>query len=501
MWRSVRARLQAAKPLISLPAGGGRGTFVGRNILIFSDATGQAGGYMPDEARSNVYKLFRATRVSPDTHIDPKLQIAFYDAGIGSRASGEGIKVKCWRRIYNLLGRATGLGITQNIIDCYALIIRVWQPGDRIYLFGFSRGAYTVRCVGGVLKYCGIPTAVKSRKGKTLPFKRDATSVRRIAAEAVKDVYQYGSSIRGDPHRLERERRARRFREKYVSGDERIANTAPYFIGVWDSIETLGAGVAGLSLLAAAYEALAGLLALAAMRLCALPFWPTWLPLALGLPLTAYLIGCMRFHGFVSLARYRMAFYDTKLHYAVRYARHALSIDENRRRFQCVLWEDDGEGNAIADRRRDIPRFKQVWFAGNHCDVGGSYPETESRLSDIALAWMVQEAMSLPQPVRIDHSVLKLHPDCAGMQHDERQAFLSACPYWLRRSASFFVGAKNFGWREGHRRISRTAEIHPSVRERCELAAVLNHGKMAPYRPTALRRHPEVEMFWSHPHV
>jgi Uncharacterized alpha/beta hydrolase domain (DUF2235) len=56
---------------------------VAKNILIFSDGTGQAGGYMPDETRSNVYKLLRATRVSPDTSIDPKCQIAFYDGGLG----------------------------------------------------------------------------------------------------------------------------------------------------------------------------------------------------------------------------------------------------------------------------------------------------------------------------------------------------------------------------------------------------------------------------------
>ena len=61
---------------------------MGRNILIFSDGTGQAGGYMPDEARSNVYKLFRATRISPDTAINPKEQIALYDGGLGSRADG-----------------------------------------------------------------------------------------------------------------------------------------------------------------------------------------------------------------------------------------------------------------------------------------------------------------------------------------------------------------------------------------------------------------------------
>ena len=69
---------------------------------------------MPDEARSNVYKLFRATRVSPETCIDPQEQMAFYDGGLGSRADGQGIRIKLWRRIYNLLAQATGLGITQQ---------------------------------------------------------------------------------------------------------------------------------------------------------------------------------------------------------------------------------------------------------------------------------------------------------------------------------------------------------------------------------------------------
>jgi uncharacterized protein (DUF2235 family) len=56
--------------------------FTGRNILIFSDGTG--GGLLPDEARSNVYKLYRATRCGPVTRIDPDKQLAFYDPGLGS---------------------------------------------------------------------------------------------------------------------------------------------------------------------------------------------------------------------------------------------------------------------------------------------------------------------------------------------------------------------------------------------------------------------------------
>jgi hypothetical protein len=58
-----------------------RKTAISKNILIFSDGSGQAGGLRPDENRSNIYKLYRATRCGPDTDIDPRDQLAFYDAG------------------------------------------------------------------------------------------------------------------------------------------------------------------------------------------------------------------------------------------------------------------------------------------------------------------------------------------------------------------------------------------------------------------------------------
>ena len=53
-----------------------------KNIIIFSDGTGQAGGITFDEVRTNVYKLYRACRVGPDTTIDPEEQVAFYDPGL-----------------------------------------------------------------------------------------------------------------------------------------------------------------------------------------------------------------------------------------------------------------------------------------------------------------------------------------------------------------------------------------------------------------------------------
>jgi uncharacterized protein (DUF2235 family) len=162
-----------------------------KNILIFSDGTGQAGGLRPDENRSNIYKLYRATRCGPDTEIDPREQLAFYDAGLGSQPPDGALFVtRAYRWLHNVASQATGLGITVNITDCYAAIIRMWEPGDRIFLFGFSRGAYTVRCLAAVLSLCGVPTRMPDGS----PLRRDVGTTTRTAKEAVKKVYQHVSS-------------------------------------------------------------------------------------------------------------------------------------------------------------------------------------------------------------------------------------------------------------------------------------------------------------------
>src|SRR5438270_2026674 len=74
------------------PANSANGEFefqepAGRNIVIFSDGTGQDGGVHPEQRLSNVYKLYRAARVGPDNDIDPDAQVAFYDPGLGTDTS------------------------------------------------------------------------------------------------------------------------------------------------------------------------------------------------------------------------------------------------------------------------------------------------------------------------------------------------------------------------------------------------------------------------------
>lgn len=97
----------------------------GRNIVILSDGTGQRGGILVDERRSNIYKMFRATRCGPDSPVDPALQVAFYDPGLGTLPGGIYSPAALARILYNVASQANGMGITRNIIDCYAALVRL----------------------------------------------------------------------------------------------------------------------------------------------------------------------------------------------------------------------------------------------------------------------------------------------------------------------------------------------------------------------------------------
>lgn len=219
---------------------------MGKNILVFSDGTGQAGGIAFDEDRTNIYKLYRATRCGPDSNINPAKQITFYDPGLGSPADGGFMFGKAGRWIYNLASQATGLGLTANVIDCYAALIRLYREGDRIFLFGFSRGAYTVRSLAAVIAKCGVPRHLPGGK----PLRLDVKGSRQLADHAVKDVYQFCSS---KPRKHDgsyrnfmldtRELIAERFRREHGSADPTQAgkaNVYPYFIGVFDTVAALG---------------------------------------------------------------------------------------------------------------------------------------------------------------------------------------------------------------------------------------------------------------------
>lgn len=454
-----------------------------KNILIFSDGTGQAGGLFPDERRSNVYKLFRATRCGPDSSVNPDLQVAFYDAGLGSASDAEEVKIGFLRKIYNVLSQATGFGITKNIIDCYTAILQSSEPGDRIYLFGFSRGAYTARCVGGILGYCGVPTTMADGT----PLRRDPKNARKIATMAVKHVYQHGSGRQDGRFAKQRKELARKFRETHGSSNtDGEANSVPYFIGVWDTVGALGISwlyqllvLAGLVVLCATISA--GIWSVQPWEI-GFGTWNGWaIAIAAAIFALWYVITHIRFATGLDdpwwrtlhITGWRMRFYDTYLNRRVRYAKHALSIDENRATFERVGWTPT---DAQADDREE-DWFEQVWFAGVHSDVGGSYLENESRLSDISLKWMVDRATAVPHPIVVDWTWLHLFPSSKGMQHDECKS-------------------GRMPWKRGMRLIPRDAPLHPSVIERFDAETLLHFDQVMPYRPEALRGHNAVADYY-----
>lgn len=463
-----------------------------RNIVIFSDGTGQDGGLRPEQRTSNVYKLYRACRVSPENDVDPALQIAFYDPGLGTDASATGFTA-IRRTISKVLASATGRGITVNIADCYEFLINHHRPGDRIWLFGFSRGAYTIRSLANVLWLCGIPTRCPAGP---LPYFRNG--VRDIAEEAVLRVYEHGAGHPRAEYEEERNELARRFRARYGSGDSASSNASPYFIGAFDTVASLGAkGPFRLFLTLTIVAAVAlGGLAVAALIDLFVPI-DFWKAAILGAAAMAVLAGVRRLKRILKVMRDPPGRRGLSWHFAewtgrnfdrllsgrVLYARHAIALDENRDDFRRLGW-----GHSKFQRQKvegEPEPFVQLWFAGNHSDIGGSYPETESRLSDIALEWMVGETRSLPHGLLIDARRFHLFPSAAGLQHDE----VAAMNDTIRRRTPAFLrwATRGLSWKKAVRDPPPGAPMHPSVDERFAMASVPHQGGDGPYRPEALR--------------
>jgi uncharacterized protein (DUF2235 family) len=455
-----------------------------KNIIIFSDGTGQHGGISFDERRSNIYKLFRATRCGPDSPINPNLQLTYYDPGLGTVPEGSGLIGGLYRKLHNIVSQATGLGITENIIDCYQEIMRVWEPGDRIFVFGFSRGAYTIRCLAAVLCLCGVPT--KSRDGTLL--RRDDKTLRSIARRAVTDVYQHVSSPKDGEYVEQRKALAKQFREQHGAGTDTDSNAYPHFIGVFDTVASLANVPFIIALLAATGGAIwAVSFALSFLALTTL-FWTTLIGGTAIIMVAAWYIGnhlkyARKLPGYtlwqtMHFTAPKMQFYDKSLNVNVGWARHAMAIDEHRAAFDRVPWGN--KGSDFPPRGTGNPLWlKQLWFAGNHSDIGGSYPENESRLSDIALQWMIEEAQKIPDPLVTDRTVLQLYPSANGMQHDESKSRL-------------FKFAKRID-----RSLVTDATLHPTVYERFNLPTVLQLDEMKPYRPVGLSGHTQLAGFYS----
>jgi uncharacterized protein (DUF2235 family) len=169
---------------------------VAKNIVVCCDGTGNEYG----DCNSNVMKLFRMV-IRDDTQ-----QAGYYNPGLGTLSTVPALtKVK--RGIDKTLGLAFGKGIAHNIEDAYRYLMDHYEDGDRIYLFGFSRGAYTVRALAAMLHVCGL-----LEKGSL-------------------NMIPYAS-------KLFKQNTAAEIREGFR---ETFSRSCPiHFLGVWDTVSSVG---------------------------------------------------------------------------------------------------------------------------------------------------------------------------------------------------------------------------------------------------------------------
>jgi uncharacterized protein (DUF2235 family) len=233
---------------------------------------------------TNVVRL--AELIAAASHDGSEQLPPFYDKGIGTHALDR------WS------GGIFGYGLSENIRDGYRWLAANYRPGDEIFIFGFSRGAYTARSLAGLIRKCGILRSTKE-------------SLVLRAYDLYRDKKLHPDSAE-----------ANAFRASF-SQEARIK-----FIGVWDTVGSLG------------------------------------------VPLTG-----------VPFGRDYFQWHDTELSKIVDYAYHALAIDEHREDFAATVW------TACKPENTDV---EQRWFCGAHSNIGGGY--RRDPLPKLALAWLMQKA-------------------------------------------------------------------------------------------------------------
>lgn len=288
------------------------------------------------EAPTNARRLYELIRPPDDAGT---LQQKWYDEGVGTKMT---------ERIRG----AFGFGLTRNIQQGYLYLALTHEPGDEIFLFGFSRGAYTARSLVGLIRKCGLlrrdkfpPVSLRNLTEKEVEELLDEVIARSPVVQEAYELYRR----RGEPGGADSQD-AVAFRKDHSRPHP---ETRVKFIGVWDTVGQLG------------------------------------------VPLKT-----LQFISFLNKKRY--LFHDTRLSTSVvEYACHAVAIDEYRKEYAPTLWTPE------AKWPNDC--LQQRWFIGAHADVGGGHSPNQP-LADISLQWMQEQAAarglvfsSPAMPLNLDH--------------------------------------------------------------------------------------------------
>lgn len=276
-----------------------------KSIFVFLDGTRN-----DKDSATNVWQLYQYVTKNNDPQAT-----AYYIEGVGTDQKPK-------------VMAALGIGQEARILRGYKFIMEQYRPGDKIYLFGFSRGAHEARALAGLIAYAGIPSTNNSLApigNKILELvqeKKDADYV---------DAWK--SWIVGDSPLL-----ADEIQNKL---NVSVQPAEVYFLGVWDTVP--------------------------------------------GSSFKSYKGGCKEHIGFVKKTLHRAPVidrgerYKTDTYPPIRRLAHALAIDEKRSKFTPIL---------LCPPITDYSQTEEVWFPGAHADVGGGYQDSDG-LPGLSLNWMI----------------------------------------------------------------------------------------------------------------
>jgi uncharacterized protein (DUF2235 family) len=347
-----------------------------KNIVLCSDGTGSGGG---DLHSTNVWRLFLALDQNPFPENGMRKQVAFHDDGVGTESF----------KYLRAIGGAFGWGISKNLEQLYAFLVQHYNPGDDIYLLGFSRGAFTVRVLADMISQCGIATRCPQTTADTQPNHQESgsdgceISPSEIEQRAQAALCAYKKKKRNWTKSAALS--CDRFKKEYSYHDQndksKLIDIRIKCIGVWDTVD------------------------------------------ATGLPIDELTMAFSRL--------FPLRFRDNEMSPAVDHGFHALSIDDARLTFHPVLWDAEPDKSG---------RVRQVWFPGVHANVGGGY--AKDQLSLVSLNWMIEQLAKLnekdPNPdntaLRFDPRLLSEYRQAAsvfGELYDSRSgvaAYFRYCP-------------------------------------------------------------------------
>ncbi|KAF8540123.1 hypothetical protein BDD12DRAFT_777466 [Trichophaea hybrida] len=289
-------------------------------LVLCFDGTGNK--FSGDSSDTNIVKLYQMLDRSA------KGQFHYYQPGIGTYSASEGSinagifgSIKRW--FSQMVDQGIGTTFDHHVMAGYKFVMRYYKPGDLIYIFGFSRGAFTARFLARMITEIGL---LSKGNEEMVPF-----------AYRSYQEYEQGSEFKT----LEDSRKfMNNFKDTFCRLGVEI-----HFLGLFDTVNSVGI-----------FE----------------------VPFARKKYLPVYAPGA-------------------------DHIRHAVSVDERRLKFKAALFRHDDDSIIENAKDKDV---KEVWFPGNHGDIGGGWSTTvegDVQLSDVALEWMLKEIDQLPEKLAFNH--------------------------------------------------------------------------------------------------